>query len=165
VKNEGAGIKVGTRVLADEELVAFSLINALNNEQKSQAMIAEKAPAEIRAAGEPQPPTDAPAGIAAGELNETQTKLLKKLIGAYANAMSAPVARERMDKIEAAGADKVHFAWAGATEPGIGHYYRVQGPTFLIEFVNTQPDAAGNPANHIHCVWRDMDGDFALPIK
>ncbi|MEO1972064.1 MAG: DUF3500 domain-containing protein, partial [Pirellulaceae bacterium] len=49
-------------------------------------------------------------------------------------------------------------------KPGIGHYYRIQGPTFLIEFVNTQPDAAGNPANHIHCVWRDMKGDFAIPV-
>ena len=46
--------------------------------------------------------------------------------------------------------------------PGIGHYYRIQGPTFLIEFVNTQPDAEGNPASHIHCVWRDPRGDFAL---
>ena len=63
------------------------------------------------------------------------------------------------------GSGKVHFAWAGADKPGIGHYYRIQGPTFLIEFVNTQPDSAGNPANHIHSVWRDMRGDFALPIK
>ena len=59
----------------------------------------------------------------------------------------------------------MHFAWAGATKPGVGHYYRVQGPTFLIEFVNVQPDAAGNIANHIHCVWRDMRGDFGIPIK
>ena len=44
------------------------------------------------------------------------------------------------------------------------HYYRIQGPTFLIEFVNTQPDPAGNPANHIHCVWRDMQGDLGIPI-
>ena len=66
--------------------------------------------------------------------------------------------------IREAGVEKIHFAWAGADKPGVGHYYRVQGPSFLIEFVNTQPDAAGNVANHIHCVWRDLGGDFALPI-
>ena len=70
-----------------------------------------------------------------------------------------------MKELDAAGFDKVHFAWAGATEPGVGHYYRVQGPTCLVEFVNTQPDAAGNIANHIHCYWRDIRGDFALPAQ
>ncbi len=78
--------------------------------------------------------------------------------------MTAEVAGERLAAIRDAGWDKVSFCWAGATEQGIGHYYRVQGPTFLIELVNTQPDAAGNPANHIHCVWRDMKGDFANPL-
>ena len=63
-----------------------------------------------------------------------------------------------------AGVDTIHFAWAGANKPGIGHYYRVQGPTFLIEFINVQPDAEGNVANHIHAVWRDMAGDFAIPL-
>jgi hypothetical protein len=47
----------------------------------------------------------------------------------------------------------------------VGHYYRVQGEAFLVEFVNTQPDAAGNPANHIHAVFRSMSSDFALPAK
>lgn len=165
VKNAGAGIKKGTRVLADEELLAFDLVNSLSAKQKTKGIIAEKAPREIRAAGEPQPPTEAPAGIGAKELTDDQMATLKKLITTYSDAMRPAVARARLAKIEKAGPQKVHFAWAGATEPGIGHYYRVQGPTFLIEFVNTQPDAAGNPANHIHCVWRDMAGDFALPIK
>ena len=49
----------------------------------------------------------------------------------------------------------MHFAWAGGTNPGEGNYYRVQGPTFLLEFDNTQ-----NNAKHIHTVWRDFQGDF-----
>ena len=68
-----------------------------------------------------------------------------------------------MKKIKAAGMDKIHFGWAGSMKKGVAYYYRVQGPSFLIEFVNTQADAAGNPANHIHCVWRDLTGDFDLP--
>jgi hypothetical protein len=58
--------------------------------------------------------------------------------------------------------DHVYFAWAGATKPGVGHYYRVQGPTFVLELVNIQSDPAGNPANHIHSVWRSLQGDFAV---
>jgi hypothetical protein len=75
------------------------------------------------------------------------------------------VADQRRKLIDENGWENIHFAWAGATEPGIGHYYRIRGTAFLIEFVNTQPDAVGNPANHVHCVWRDLTGDFDLPIQ
>jgi hypothetical protein len=90
---------------------------------------------------------------------------LEALVAAYAENLPSDVAAERWTAIRESGIDQIHFAWAGPTKPGIGHYYRVQGPTFLIEFVNTQPDAAGNLANHIHCLWRDMRGDFAVAIK
>ncbi len=166
VKNENkSGFAVGTRILAAEEQLAFELINGLDDAQRKAAVIAERAPKEIRAAGEPQPPTDAPAGVPAGRLGSVQQKLLRKLIEEYARAMPATIAEQRLAAIDAAGFENVHFAWAGAAGPGIGHYYRIQGETFLIEFVNTQPDVAGNPANHIHCVWRDMHGDFALATE
>jgi len=162
---EIAGHPKGYQVLKQEEMLGFELMASLTQEQQKQARLAEKAPAEIRAAGEAQPPTDAPEGVKAESLDKKQMKLLKQLIGVYARSMPSDVAEQRISAIEAAGPRNIHFAWAGATKPGIGHYYRVQGPTFLIEFVNVQPDAAGNPANHVHCVWRDMHGDFALPIK
>ncbi|MEQ8784730.1 MAG: DUF3500 domain-containing protein [Pirellulaceae bacterium] len=160
----GGDVAKGTRVLADEEQLAFDLLHALDEGQRKQAVIDEKAPAEIRAAGEAQPPVEEPVGIAAAQLKKPQMAILRKLIAAYAGNVPADEAQERLAAIKEAGADKIHFAWAGADKPGIGHYYRVQGPTFLIEFVNTQPDAAGNPANHIHCVWRDTSGDFARPL-
>lgn len=160
-----AGIPVGTRVLAKEEELGFKLINMLDETQRFQAMLSAKAPKEIRAAGEPQPPQEAPAGISVADLTEEQVEVLQALGNAYLESMVPAVQQERLDTIRASNPDKIHFAWAGALEPGIGHYYRIQGETFLIEFVNTQPDAAGNPASHIHCVWRDMRGDFALPAK
>lgn len=166
VKTENeVGIKVGTRVLADEETLAFDLVNALSDEQKQKAIFAETALQEVRDPGSPQPPQDAPIGLPASQMTEEQGKLLRQLIETYAGAMPAPVAEARLAAIDEAGMEGVHFAWAGATEPGIGHYYRIQGPTFLVEFVNTQPDAAGNIANHIHCVWRDMRGDFGVPVE
>lgn len=160
-----SGFRKGSRILAQEELLAFELVNGLNDSQRQAAIIAEEAPKEIRAAGEAQPPTDPPAGIAAAELTSDQQNLLRDLIEEYAKAVPPEVAGERLAAIDEAGFDSVHFAWAGARQPGIGHYYRIQGDTFLIEFVNTQPDVAGNPANHIHCVWRDMRGDFAIPLR
>ena len=156
-------LEKGLRVLAKEETLGFDLVNSLSKEQRVTAIIGEKAPREIRAAGEPQPPTEAPVGVLAKDLNDKQHEVLDALINEYAATMPADVAAGRLAEIDKAGRDSIRFAWAGPTKPGIGHYYRVEGPTFLIEFVNTQPDAAGNPASHIHCVWRDPRGDFAVP--
>jgi len=159
------GFELGAAVLKEEEQLGFELINSLEGESFKTALIAEKAPREIRNAGEPHPPQEAAAGLAAGEMSKAQQELLRRLIREYANAVPRANAKQRLKEIEEHGFETVHFAWAGATKPGIGHYYRIQGESFLIEFVNTQPDVAGNPANHVHCVWRDMDGDFALAAE
>ncbi|MEX0824652.1 MAG: DUF3500 domain-containing protein [Pirellulaceae bacterium] len=166
VKSDVTGlISKGTRVLQQEETLGFELVKSLDDGQENKAIIADEAPAEIRFAGEAQPePTD-PEGIDYGSLNAEQQKVLQELITVYAKTVPADVAEARLQAINANDWNKTHFAWAGAQEPGIGHYYRIQGPTFLIEFVNTQPDPDGNPANHIHCVWRDVTGDFGLPIE
>ena len=82
-----------------------------------------------------------------------------KLIEAYTSNMETDVAAERMANIKNAGLDKVRFAWLGETEKGKKHYYRMQGPTFLIEYDNTQ-----NDGNHVHSVWRDFNGDFGRDI-
>lgn len=155
----------GTRVLRNEESLALELVNALNADQKKRAIISETALKEIRFAGEPQAKVGEPEGISQRELNESQKQLLKDLVYTYVNSVTEKVAAKRRAKIDANGWSDIHFAWAGPTKPGIGHYYRVRGKEFLIEFVNTQPDAAGNPANHIHCVWRDLTGDFDLPAN
>ena len=154
------GPKRGTRVLAAEEDRAFELLRSLSAETRQKAVIAEKAPPEIRAAGEPRPPQASPEGLPASEMTDKQVELLRSLIEAYTDNMSPEQAERRLAEIRQADIKKVYFAWAGADKPGIGHYYRVQGPTFLIEFINNQPDGSGNPANHIHSVWRQLQGDF-----
>ena len=73
--------------------------------------------------------------------------------------MTPDVATARMEKIRRAGVEKIAFAWAGESERGKKHYYRVQGPTFLIEFDNTQ-----NDGNHVHSIWRDFKGDFGRDL-
>ena len=167
----------GDRVLRDEETLAFELLSSLDESQRSKAVIAKEPPREIRAAGEPQPPAGPAAGIPFQELSAAQRSILRRLVETYCAVMPDEVAAERLRLIEGLvgadgktaqesvrhGWDDVHFAWSGSLVPGVGHGYRLEGPTFSIEFVNVQPDAEGNPANHIHCVWRDRTGDFDLP--
>lgn len=160
-----AGIALGTRMLRYEETLAFELVQSLSESQRKQAVIAEKAPRENRTLGVPQPTKEALVGIPFSKLGEPQQLLLKELVNEYINAVPEEVAESRRQAINGAGGwDGIHFSWEGALQPGIGHAYRIQGATFLIEFVNTQPDAAGNIANHIHCIWRDIRGDFGVTL-
>ena len=158
-----AEVRQGTRVLGNEETLGFDLLGSLSSDQMKKALLSPKAPRDIRHGGEPHPPQSPPQGLAAAEMTMAQRARLEQLLEAYLSAMPQDVATARRERLKAAGFENIYFAWAGASEPHIGHYYRVQGPTLLIEFVNTQPDSAGNPANHIHCVWRNPAGDFGLP--
>jgi hypothetical protein len=82
-----------------------------------------------------------------------------KLLDVYIGKMAGDIAEDRLSRVRKAGVEKIGFAWAGETERGKKHYYRVQGPTFLIEYDNTQ-----NDGNHIHSVWRDFNGDFGRDL-
>jgi hypothetical protein len=153
------GPKKGLRILAAEEDSARALLMALDQSQRARAVINATAPGDIVTMNNPKIDPLSPAGIAAGELRPNQRDLLLKVIDAYASAMASDIAADRMAKLQKAGVEKIGFAWAGEAERGKKHYYRVQGPTFLIEYDNTQDDA-----NHIHSVWRDFDGDFGRDV-
>jgi hypothetical protein len=155
----------GVRTLMEEEQFGFDLVNSLDDAQKKKAIIAETAPNDYRNAGKPEPPISAPEGISVSELTDAQKKTLRTLLEEYNINMTDAVAAARMSEIDAQGFDKLYFAWAGATKPGIGHYYRVQGPTFVLEFCNIQKDPQGNNANHIHSVWRSLKHDFGVAVK
>jgi hypothetical protein len=159
------GPEVGTRTLADEEQLAFDLLASLDAAQRERAVIADKAPAEYRAAGEPQPPHTPPVGLPAAELTDSQQETLRNLLAAYSGHLADEVAAARMKEIDARGFDQVYFAWLGAQKPGVGHSYRIQGPAFVLELVNFQSDPAGNRANHIHSVWRSLEGDFGVEAR
>ncbi len=156
------GPEVGTRTLADEEQLAFELIGSLDDAQRAKAVISDKAPADYRAPGQPQPPHTPPVGLPAAEMTDAQKKTLRSLLAAYSGHLADDVSAARMKEIDSASFDKVNFAWFGAQKPGVGHAYRIQGPTFVLELVNIQSDPAGNPANHIHSVWRNLEGDFGV---
>ena len=161
----GEELTKGLQVLRAEEQLGFKLVRSLSPEQMKKATLPGDTPSEIRGAGSAQPPEEKLPGIAASELEAEQVETLKKLMRAYTGKMKPLVAKARWAKIDEAGFDNVTFSWSGAKRAGVGHYYVVQGPSFVIEFINVQPDPAGNPANHVRCVWRDANGDFGLSAK
>lgn len=96
-----------------------------------------------------------PRGIGASTMDARQRELLSTLVNAYVERLPDDLARVEQAKIGAAGVEAMHFAWAGDERPRQPHYYRLQAPTFVVEYDNTQ-----DGANHVHAVWRDPDGDF-----
>ena len=149
------GARKGLRALGQEEDLGRKLAKSLSDDQKTKGILAGDAPKDIVSyVARKAKPID-PAGILASDMNPEQKAMLTELIALYAEKLRPEIAAQDLAKILKAGVDKVGFAWAGGLEPGQPHYYRVQGPTFLLEYDNTQ-----NNANHIHTIWRDYESDF-----
>jgi hypothetical protein len=149
------GPRKGLRALGREEDLARALIHALTPAQQQMAIMEKIAPRDIlttnsrKAALEGQP-----SGIAVSALSSKQKEMLQELLDEYCYNMPDALAQAREDQIRKAGS-RLWFAWSGGLEPRDPHYYRIQSPTFLIEYDDTQDDT-----NHIHSVWRDFTGDF-----
>ena len=149
------GSRKGLRVLAAEEDKAFALLHALDAQQKQTAVLQDTVPNDMITTNSRRVNPLSPDGLPASRMTPAQQKLLRELLNEYTSRMVDEIATERMRRINAAGFDKVSFVWIGADALHEPHYYRVQGPTFLIEFDNVQ-----SKGNHIHSVWRDFNGDF-----
>jgi hypothetical protein len=149
------GPLAGLRVLAAEEDLARHLLDSLDAAKQARAIIDADAPADIITTAEPRVKIDDPSGLPAKEMTEVQGRLMMDLVVEYTSRMPRDVADTRMNQIGKEGEAHIHFAWAGSVKRGEGHYYRVHGPSFLIEYDNTQ-----NNANHIHTVWRDLKDDW-----
>ena len=145
----------GMRILAAEEDLARQIIQALAGQQKQRALMAPEAPGDILTRAERRIKLDAPVGLAVGDMDDAQKAMTKQLLHEYVERMPEDVADQRINQIVKAGTQHIHFAWAGPEAPGQPHYYRLQGPSFLVEYDNTQ-----NNANHVHTVWRDVEGDW-----
>jgi hypothetical protein len=147
------GPRAGLRILAEEEDHGRTLAASLNDKQWKQALVSEKAFPDVITGNSRKAKTLEPLGISTDKFSESQTTYLQQLVRTHLFRMRPEVAEDRWKEILKEG--PLHFAWAGSRSPKEGHYYRVQGKSFLLEYDNTQ-----NNANHIHTVWRDFDGDF-----
>jgi hypothetical protein len=148
------GREAGFRLLAAEEDLARALLRMLPEEKRKVAVIRETAFSEILTGNDREVKLDL-AGLTASEMSAEERQQLRELVELYVNRFVSASAGEVLRRLDRAGFENLRFAWAGGLESGQPHYYRVHGPTLLIEYDNTQ-----NGANHIHTVYRDLQNDF-----
>ena len=94
-------------------------------------------------------------GMLTGDLPSAAQRRVGEIIRTYLANHPPAMARKMLERVDRAGIARTRFGWAGSTRPGVSHYYRLQGPTFLLEFDNSR-----NSGTHIHSVWRDFERDF-----
>jgi hypothetical protein len=150
-----SGPEKGKQILKNETELGFALLHSLDSGQIKKALIESKAPADIITSADRKAMITDVRGINYDRLNSEQQKTFLQLLSVYIHRYTKSFAASMMQEIEEAGLNNLRFAWAGAQQPGNGHYYRIQGPTIIIEYDNTQ-----NNANHVHSVIRDLKRDF-----
>jgi hypothetical protein len=150
------GPRTGERTLPGEEQLARELLAALTPAERRAAVTNDVAPHDILTGiGRRADLRSVPIGIRHADLGALRQAALERLVRHYVERARPEIATPAWDRIVAAGLGDATFAWAGSDQPGRGHYYAVRGPTFVIEYDNTQ-----NGANHIHSVWRDLEHDW-----
>lgn len=145
----------GQRVLGVEEDLARGLLLLLDPAQRQRALLAAAAPPDVFLGPAAKPDAlGERKGLPTTAMSAGQQEVLQRLCAEYAHNLRPEFAAAELQRIGAGWAG-VHFAWAGGTERGQGHYWRIHGEHFAIEYDNTQ-----NDANHVHTVWRDFTRDF-----
>jgi len=122
------------------------LLEALPAGQRKQALVDDQAPDDILTMNSPRVEVAFEGGVAVADMTGDAATMASQLVALHADRLTLPVPADTTD---------LHFAWAGSTDRGERHYYRLAGPRFLVEYDNTQ-----NEANHCHSVWRDPLNDF-----
>jgi hypothetical protein len=151
------GAEKGKEVLKEEREAGFALLHSLTKEELARTIVDKTAPGDIITYNHREAMIAHPEGLLYSEMSSAQQEQMLQLISLYVHRFTKLFADEMLKEIQQAGLGKLRFAWAGYTESGIGkpHYYRIQGPTIIIEYDNTQ-----NNANHVHTVVRDLCHDF-----
>ncbi|WP_266363891.1 DUF3500 domain-containing protein [Tellurirhabdus rosea] len=153
----------GKETLSEETARAYSLLQALTEEQLKKAVLSASCPADILTGNSRKVSLEKREGISYGELTRKQQELFLNLLTTYLNNYHVTLKNQQLEKLRQAGLDALTFAWLGDREPGYGpgkgQYYRIHGPTILIEYDNSQ-----NAANHVHTVVRDLTNDFGMDL-
>jgi hypothetical protein len=149
----------GLRTLEEEQDLGLALARSVDPGLRARLVIATESLGDIVSGPGRGESLSTPSGVALGELAPEPRALALRLMEVYAGNMHADLAEEQLRKLRDAGIEHVHFAWAGPIDSRRAHYYRLHGPTLLIEYDNTQ-----NDANHIHSVWHDPRNDFGADL-
>jgi hypothetical protein len=155
-----SGLDAGWYVLAKENTRGRQLFESLDKSQRSKALLEGKTPGDVIAGPGRADKLKTITGLPAAEMTAQQRRLLMRLLHEYLDNLEPDLAAAQAVRIDAAGTDKMHFSWSG-TEAGKPCYYRIHGPTILIEFDNNYPPGQQQgPINHIHTVWRETERDY-----
>lgn len=149
----------GLRVLAREQDLAFDLVHSLDAGQRHKTIIGTRSFGDIVSGPGRSDSLKSPAGLPLAQMRPAQRDQTLRLIEEYVGNLRRDLADAQLRRVYEAGLDSLHFAWAGSLEAGQAHYYRLHGPTLLIEYDNTRDDA-----DHIHAVWHDLRDDFGLDL-
>lgn len=153
----------GKEIMKRETSLALALVNALDATQLQKAILSDTVLPEIVTFNKRKALLEKQEGLSFAEMNAAQRATFLDLLQTYLNTYHLTLANQQMDKLKQVGLEKFSFAWAGDRQPGYGpgkgQYYRIHGPTLLIEYDNTQ-----NQANHVHTVVRDLINDFGEDV-
>jgi hypothetical protein len=150
-----SGPHAGLRILAAEEDLARQLVKMLDDRQRAIAIFSDTALVEMETRNDPKARALKTEGLRAADMTVPQRAQFRRLVEHYAGRVSASARAHALRDVDEGGFGELRFAWAGGTEVGQAHYYRIHGPTILVEYDNQQSNA-----NHIHTVWRDLRHDF-----
>lgn len=155
------GPHAGLRPFAAEEDDARALVRGLSAELQRRAVLSSDPPADILTGADVPAARPPLLGVSYRDLDAGDREAVVALLSLYASRLMPELAAAEMAAIEAAGMERVHFAWAGSLEPGQPCYYRIQGPTFVVEYDYVQEDT-----DHVHTVWRNFERDFGnAPLR
>jgi len=145
----------GFRLVGAEEDDAFALIRSLEGSERKDAILSDRSLGDIVSGPGRESSLQRYEGVALARLSGVQCDGVMRILGLYAGTMREEIANAAIAKIREAGVATLHFAWAGSPTRGRAHYFRIHGPTVLVEYDNTQ-----SGANHVHSVWLETKNVF-----
>lgn len=144
------------RPLGRETDKAFALVNSLDESQRKQAILGFQMRDLVLGPGR-DGQTIQPEGIKGSALTDKQREMLLDLASEWTGIMYEGAAKTKMDELKKNIAE-TWFAWSGPTEKGSAAYFRVQGPTVIIEYAPQR--LGGDPTKHIHTIYRDPTNEY-----
>lgn len=154
------GLEAGWKVLSHENERGFDLLQSLEEGQRNRAALNDDVPDDVLAGPGRKGSLAEYVGLPASEMTDAQRVLLWALVEEYVSNADYDAAGAQLQKIQADGLDRIHFAWMGPTDDASArHYYRVHGPSVLIEYV-VEEGVGSAAANHVHSIVRDPSNDY-----
>ena len=151
--------RAGLRTLPEEADQGFALLHGLNDANRARAILADRSPGDIITGPGRELSLRRFEGVPLAALPGSSREAALRLVDLYVGRLTPALATSEMERSARPSTERIHFAWAGSTTPGRGHYYRLQGPSFVIEYENSQ-----NEANHCHSVWHNPLSQFGRDL-